>query len=363
MFVKKGVKVELWVPWRNNRKFSGKDPFSYHNIERNFLIRRIPAMDFTGLLPGSFFFFLMLASFYLSLLVLGLAWGMFQAKPRTNTIFYFHDARDAIALALLGRHMFLEIHDFYKSSAGWINRYVFARITGFIVTNRFKMEALKKDFGIPERYMLHQPNAVDIDMFDIAISRSEARRRLNLPIDKKIILYTGHLFYWKGVDTLLESAQFLGEDELIYFVGGTDEDIERFKDKSKKIKDKTVIVGRRPHQEIPLWQRAADVLVLPNTAKFEASKYETSPVKLFEYMASGRPIVASDLPSIRNVVDESMVFFAKPDDPQSFADVIHEVLQNSKRAEERARVAQKEVAKYSWENRADAITKFINSLT
>lgn len=362
MFARKDIEVELWMPWRNNPGFVGVDPFSHHGIMRNFIIRRIPSLDFTGYLPGGFFFFLMLVSFYLSIFVLSLALNMSKAKPRTRLIFYFHDVRDVIMLSFLKRPMFLEIHDFYKSGVSWINHYIFPRITGFIVTNRFKMETLSREFGIPDRGMLHRPNGVDVEMFAIGVSKKEAREKLYLPPDQKIILYTGHLFDWKGVDTLFDVHRFLNENEVIYFVGGTDEDIERFKDKSEKIKDKIVVVGRRPHREIPLWFRAADVLVLPNTARFEASKYETSPVKLFEYMASGRPIVASDLPSIRNVVDESMVFFAKPDDPQSFADVIRGVLQNYQDAEERARIAQKEVAKYSWENRAEAISKFITSV-
>lgn len=358
MFARKGIEVELWMPWRNNPDFANIDPFSHHGIKRNFTIRKIPAFDFTGFLPGSFFFYLLLVSSNITIWLYALK----ERFPK-DTVFYFHDVRDAVLFTLLHRPMFLEIHDFYKSSVGRINRYVFPRITGFIVTNRFKMETLSREFGIPADRMLHRPNGVDVKMFATDISQEEARGKLNLPRDQKMILYTGHLFDWKGVDTLFDAHQFLGEGETIYFVGGTDEDIKKFKDKSQKIKDKNIIIiGRRPFAEIPLWQRAADVLILPNTAKFETSKYETSPVKLFEYMASGRAMVASDLPSIRNIVDEQMVFFAKPDDPRSFADVIHKVLQNSKEAEGRACFAQKEVEKYSWENRTEAIIKFITSL-
>lgn len=356
MFARKGLEVELWTPWRNNSGFAGVNPFSHHGIEQNFIIRRIPAIDLTGYLPGSFFFFLMLASFDIAILIRALF-----LRSR-NALFYFHDARDAATLAVLGRPMFLEIHDFYKSRADWINRYVFPRITGFIVTNRSKMEALSREFSIPKEKMLHRPNGVDVEMFAIDIPKKEAREKLGLPQDKKIILYAGHLFDWKGVDTLFDAHGFLNENEVIYFVGGIDEDIERFKDKGKKIKDKIVIVGRRPHIEIPLWFRAADVLALPNTAKFEVSKYETSPVKLFEYMASGRPIVASSLPSIRNIVDESMVFFFEPDNSQALAEVIGTVLNSPVETTQRSMIARKEAEKYSWENRTKAIVGFINVL-
>src|SRR3989338_7168842 len=82
------------------------------------------------------------------------------------------------------------------------------------------------------------------------------------------------------------------------FVGGTEKDRAKVKVKSEKLKNKdnVKIIEHRPHDEIPFWLRAADILVLPNTAIEDISKYYTSPMKLFEYMASGRPIVPSDLP-------------------------------------------------------------------
>ncbi len=357
MFAEGGIEVELWIPWRQNRWFAHFDPFEHHGIERNFIIRRIPSLDFTATFPGSFFFFLMLVTFQVS---------AFLYLLFTPSILYFHDVRDALLPALWGKPMFLEIHDFYKSKFGWINRRVFSRITGFIVTNRFKMEALKNDFGIPENKMLHQPNAVDIAMFGISISRNDARQKLNLPAEQKIILYTGHLFYWKGVDVLLEAAkqfsifnfQFSKNTEFI-FVGGTDADIANFRKKAEG-HGNVKIMGRRPHWEIPLWQKAADILVLPSPAKYPESKYETSPVKLFEYMASGTPIVASDVPSVRNIVDERFVFFFEPDNPRKLAEAVRSVLANPGEAEKKAVAARKEVEKYSWERRKDAILSLID---
>ena len=354
-FARSGHEVELLVPWRRNPAFHGVDPFSHHGIEKNFRIRRIPVIDLLGVLPGSSSFYILLASFNVS--------AFFSVAFRRRALLYFHDARDAALISFLRRPMTLEIHDFYKSRIEALNRFVFRRISGFIVTNRIKVEALKNDFSIPVFRMLHQPNAVDIDMFSIDISQREAREKLSLPLDKKIVLYTGHLFGWKGVQTLFDAHQFLNEDEILYFVGGTDEDIEKFKIKSEKLKVKNIVIaGRRPHAEIPMWLRAADILVLPNTSKDEASRVETSPVKLFEYMASGRPIIASDLPSIRNIVDDSMVFFAEADIPSSFARAIHTAFADPKETDQRVERGSREVQKYSWEKRNAAILEFVRSL-
>ncbi|QQG45470.1 MAG: glycosyltransferase family 4 protein [Candidatus Sungiibacteriota bacterium] len=354
---RKGLGVELWVPWRQNRGFLQLDPFLHHGVERNFVIRRLPSLDLTGIFHGNLFFILMVATFNLSLFL----YALFRVLG-DDVVFYFHDVRDAALLKFWGRPMFLEIHDFYKSGRSQVNNWVFSAISGFIVTNRLKMKKLHQDFRVTEERMLHQPNAVDVGMFRIDVSREEARRSLNLPENSTIILYTGHLFDWKGVDTLFDAHQFLGEDEVVYFVGGTDEDIKNFRLKTLNLKSNNIIiVGRRPHKEIPLWQRAADVLVLPNSAKFPESKYETSPVKLFEYMASGRPIAASDLPSIRDIVDEELVFFFEPDNARSIADTVRYIEEHQEEAKKRGLAAQKEVEKYSWERRSDNIFNFMLS--
>jgi glycosyltransferase involved in cell wall biosynthesis len=123
---------------------------------------------------------------------------------------------------------------------------------------------------------------------------------------------------------------------------------------------KTLIITSEAQMRIPLYLRAADVLVVPNTAKEDISRLYTSPMKLFEYMASGTPIVASDLPSIREIVDDSIVSFFAPDDPASLAETIGRVLYNYPEAEAKARLARERVKPYSWKRRAEAITHFID---
>lgn len=349
--------VELWVPWRHNPGFKKADAFEYHGVKKNFLIKRLPALDGMAFIPGKLGFYLLVASFNVSVFLYALFRGILK-----SAVFYAHDTRDAVLLLLFRPRIFFEIHDFYKSSVDFINKLGFSRAAGLIVTNKYKMEKINKEYGIPMERMLHQPNVVDVEKFNPNISKEEAREKLQLPRDEKIILYTGHLFGWKGVDTLLESAKYLPKNQVIYFVGGTDEDIESFKKKKESlgIGDAVVIAGRKPHDEIPLWQRAADVLVLPNTAKEEASKYETSPVKLFEYMASGTPILASDLPSIRNIVNENMVWFFEADNSKDLNQVIQKSLSSEKESQNKADNARQESQKYTWGNRSKNILNFIS---
>lgn len=84
-------------------------------------------------------------------------------------------------------------------------------------------------------------------------------------------------------------------------------------------------LGERPYKELPINQRAADVLVIPNTARTAISARFTSPLKAFAHMASDVPIVASDVPSIREALSETNAFFFAPDDARSLADACDHV--------------------------------------
>lgn len=355
-FAKLGCDVELWVPRRHNPDASDGDLLERYGIKERFVVRRIPALDLMRF-TGVFGFILMVASFNLCAAVL-----LWRRRKEKGAVLYAHDMRDLLLPAFLGMPMFAEIHDFYESSFPPLNRFVLKRLSGLIVTNTLKMEKIRRRYGVPPRRMLHQQNAVDADMFSLSLSKAEARSKLALPADRRIALYTGHLFGWKGVHTLAEAAAHLPHEVWIYFVGGTPEDRAALKAHVARLRlPRIEFVPHQPHGAMPLYLRAADVLVLPNTAKEEASRVETSPVKLFEYLASGTPVVASDLPSIRDVVSEREVFFAAPDDARSFAGTIAAVLDNPGAAAKLAGAGLAIAKRNSWEARARAIMDFINA--
>lgn len=356
-FAREGIDVEMWVPRRRN-DMKKINPFEYHAIEQNFLLKKLPVLDVMGIIPGRAGFFLMLLSF--SIVVF---FYILFSRARRDSIFYFFDLRDAWANTLLSKNVFSEIHMYYKSSVEFVNRWGFSRVRGLVVATSTMMKDIQMQYGINIARMIHAPCAVDFKRFGITTSKEEARKELGLPIREHIILYAGHLFPVKGVHVLFEVHPLLDSGEKIYFVGGTDSDIEDFSAKWKKAGSpkNVVIVGRKPHREIPLWLRAADVLVIPNTAKESAGSVESSPSKLIEYMASGRPIVASDVPGIRDVLSDSMGYFFEPDNPEAIGKAIREVFTDFKQAEEKSKRAQIAAKDLSWEARARKIKKFIES--
>ena len=178
-------------------------------------------------------------------------------------------------------------------------------------------------------------DGVDLKVFDIDVSLKEAREKLDLPLYHELVVYTGSRQSWKGVE-ILEKASSIWKSAA-----------------------KLLVISGKPHTQIPLYLKAADVLVLPNTAKEDISLLYTSPMKLFEYMAANRPIVASDLPSLREILDESTACFFEPDNPESLARAIENVLAHKEEADKKAQRAFSKVKEYTWEKRAEKIIRFI----
>lgn len=350
-FADTGMKVVLIVPRRIGRETA--DPYAYYHIKKNFRTVYLPVIDLYFIPFGR------RLSFWVSFISFSISSFCYLAvtASRSDTI-YSNETLPLFLASFVFPATFYEMHDFPESKIFFFG-VLLRRMKWLLIHNRWKTERVMERFAIPRSKIITEPNAVDISEFGIASSRADARARLQLAQDKKIIVYTGHLYSWKGVNTLAESARELPTDYLIVFVGGTSEDAQRFRKLYGNISNIS-IVGWRPYAQIPLWQKAADALALPNTAKEDISKYYTSPMKLFEYMASRVPIVASRIPSIEEIVAEREVFFAEADNPLSFAETIENAVVNRKEAETRAERAYAKALEFTWDKRAQRIISFMN---
>jgi len=350
-FANLGAKVTLVVPRRLKR--SKENVAKYYNIDSNFEIKYVTTLDL--------FNFLKKIAFYINLLIFSLTSLIFLLRNAKKTdLIYTNETLPLLFASFFFENTLLEVHD-YPENKKWFYGLLFSRTKWMLITNKWKLKKIVDDFKLPRNKIFLERNAVETKDFDIKETKQEARDKLDFPFEgnKKIILYTGHLYDWKGVDTLAEATRELPGNYEVIFVGGTKDDIDIFRDKYGDLKN-IRIVGFRPHKEIPLWQRAADLLVLPNTAKQNISKYYTSPMKLFEYMASLTPTLASNILSITEIVNENNAFIVKPDNPQALGKKIIEAVTSEELATKKAKQARIDIEEHTWEKRAERIFKNID---
>ncbi|MCG2694788.1 glycosyltransferase family 4 protein, partial [Candidatus Parcubacteria bacterium] len=252
-------------------------------------------------------------------------------------------------------NIFWETH---TARENFVAKKVAKKVAGIISITQGLKDFYVKNFGIEPKKILVASDGVDLENFSFEFSKGEFKKKENLSLNKKIIFYSGHLYDWKGAQILADASVYLNENNLVVFVGGTDEDIEFFKKRNNHLKN-VIIIGHRKYSEMPSWQKSADVLVLPNTEKQDISKYHTSPMKLFEYMASGNPIVASNLPSIGEILNEKNSILVEPDNPKSLADGINKALNDVELGENLAKQALIDVQNYTWKKRVNNILNFI----
>jgi len=348
-----GLKVELVAAKRINQQFKGVDVFDYYKISTKFPIKRLWLLDLVdwscplrGLLV-----FVQNSSFALS--------AFFELLFKKANIIYSRDEFSLFLLSFFKKNLVLELHTFPRSKF-FLYKWLFRRIRKIIVINN-KLKELVIGLGIKPSKILVAHDGVDLEQFDVEKSKEQCRQELDLPLDKKLIIYTGQLFKWKGVYVLAKASQFLEDDCQIIFVGGMEDDIKKLKAQSSKLKTKNILfVGHRPPAEIPYWLKSADVLILPNSSKEKISKLYTSPIKMFEYMASGAPIVASNLPSLREILNENNAILVKPDSSEHLVQGINTILKEADFSAKIAEQAYQDVQKYTWQKRAKNIINFIN---
>jgi len=158
------------------------------------------------------------------------------------------------------------------------------------------------------------PNGVELERFASLPDPVTARRTLNLP-PAPTVMCTGHLYAGRGADLFLALAKEIPQAHFVW-VGGRPEDVEAWKSRAQS--DNVTFTGFIPNRDLPLYQSAADILLMPYSRSIMGSSGSgdsasvASPMKMFEYMAAGRAIVTSDLPVIREVLNEKNAVFCEP---------------------------------------------------
>jgi glycosyltransferase involved in cell wall biosynthesis len=183
--------------------------------------------------------------------------------------------------------------------------------------------------------------------------------------DRPAVYYVGQLYPWKGAGLVVDVAARVPEARFVV-VGGMpngdrgDPDVDALVERARQAGAANVeLRGYLPYARVADELRSARVALLPLPDE-PVARYFTSPLKLFDYMAAGVPIVASDLPAIREVLRHGEnALLARPDDPAAFADAVRRLVAAPDLAQRLGRQARVDVERYSWDARAAALLDVI----
>lgn len=222
-------------------------------------------------------------------------------------------------------------------------RRVWRDAEGYVTTTAVLADELAKRFG-PRAHVEVVPNGLRFP----PDATSSA-----LPQDGRVVLYAGQLYHWKGVDVLLRALATLPDVRAV-ILGGREGDadwrrIESLADELG-VCSRVTFAGFVPKADLPARFAEASLFVLP-TLDTPSARY-TCPLKMFEYMACGRPIVASDLLPVREVLaDDVNASLVPPGDPAALSDAIARLLDDPDRGRRLAARARADSAGDTWDRR------------
>ena len=216
--------------------------------------------------------------------------------------------------------------------------------------------------------LLVAPNGVELERYAELPSPLEARRQLNQP-EGLTVGFTGHIYPGRGADLLFELAQQMPRVNFLW-VGGTPELVDFWRGKLTEARMTNVtMTGFVKHEVIPLYQAASDVLLMPYSRSISASSGQDiaeviNPMKMFEYMASGRAIVSADLPSSREVLHEGNAVFCESGEVGKWKVEIESLLADEPRRNMLANQARRDVSQLTWVKREERVMgKMIKTAT
>jgi glycosyltransferase involved in cell wall biosynthesis len=204
------------------------------------------------------------------------------------------------------------------------------------------------------------PNGVELERFESLPDPVTARHQLGLS-ESPTVMCTGHLYAGRGAELFTALARAIPNAHFVW-VGGRPEDIDFWRQRVdvNHIYNVT-FVGFIPNGSLPLYQAAADILLMPYGASIMGSSGTAdsasvaSPMKMFEYMATGRAIASAYLPVIREVLNENNAVFCKPDDFQSWKSALERLLGDQNLRDQLGRQARQDAQSYTWLARAGRI--------
>jgi glycosyltransferase involved in cell wall biosynthesis len=204
------------------------------------------------------------------------------------------------------------------------------------------------------------PDGVDLDRFDSLPTASDAKFRIGLNQERFVAGYTGHLYAGRGINLILCLAQRCNQIDFLV-VGGALSSVERFKREAQQRSLTNIrFVGFVHNADLPIYQAACDVLLMPyqnlvaNSGGGDIASV-MSPMKMFEYMATGRLVISSNLPVLREILSARNSLLCDPENVTEWQNALQWAAANVAERLALGQRARKDAEQYSWRRRVERV--------
>ncbi len=348
-----GAQVNLVSKLPSENAFTAASLYAHHGIAANFEIQQqaLPS----GPRPTDLF-------------QLRAVW---QNRKRPNWLCYARgrDLTAPLFASLLGHPVVVEQHGRLVSQREVLYMRQMQRSgrAWFVVPSTALKQLYIAEYGLQDENWIVVPGGATLSAFAPPLSKSAARTAVGLPVEGRYALYVGGLYEGRGLEAIF--AAMRNQAAKLVIVGGRDaDDIAHWRQVATNSGlDNVYFAGLQPPVLVPTWLQTADVLLMPYSQQTRIGSGEDttafmSPIKMFEYLAAGRPIITSDLPILHEVLTHQQnALMIPPDEVAPLASAINTVLTDDTLAAQLAKHAAHSAQSYSWDARAHKILQTVTN--
>ena len=365
-FAENGAVVNLLYPRRRQYDPSmvGLSVHEYYGVAPIFTARALPNVDIfriQRIVPSVLFPAFVLGH--------GLGWGLYgalAARQEEADLYCTPSLMVAFWLLRLNLPTAYDSHSLPRR----IQRVPLRRIArgnhlrlAVTVTSALREELVQ--IGFPTDKVSVLPMGADLSHFQGLPDKAECRKRLGLPQGRTILGYVGRfqtMYKEKGIPEMVKAMALLqdvnGSEPLLLCVGGPMEPVSSYRNLARRIglpDHRLQFMDRVPNREVAIWMRAFDIALAPFPTGDHYTHY-ISPLKVFEYMAAGLPILATDLPSLREVLRHGEnAWMVAPGSPEALSKGIIRLTGDRALQQSLADQAREDVKSFEWKRRASRI--------
>jgi glycosyltransferase involved in cell wall biosynthesis len=217
------------------------------------------------------------------------------------------------------------------------------------------------EYGIPPEKVVWLHNGFDNSLLIRQPQAAEEWRKELLTDGRQfLVVYSGALYRFKGIDILIDAAQQLPHIQFT-ITGGTDEQVKYYQQQAreKQVQNIKFLGWILPRQRLSILFQAADILAHPHCSG-EAANF-TNPVKFFQYMASGTPIAVTEIPPLMMFKKLALAAgWCEPDNPYKFAECIKYILEKYPRKIEGYADSINLASQFTWEKRTEQVLSYVH---